>query len=515
MWLDDFRARVEAHPARTAVVARGQRYSYREMWERSAAAGRAASRADTHTRRLIALGDSHACLEAIIGAWIHDRVPLVVAPGLPSAAMDRVRMLVAGDPPRATRPEDREALVLGTSGSTGVPKLVALAQRSLNVALPAIAAWYDQPEDAQLLVPAAMHLARTLINNALLGLRYGWTVHLFPSGTPGSVLQPYIRDQGITVLNGPASLFRLFFRYGSSSTFPSLRHASSGGELVPAAVVNQIRHAFPLARTSITYGSTEAGTRISTISTDDPRSSSGAVGVPLSYISSRIVPVPGVEAPAGELWIRSPTVFLGYLHEDGSYAGLDAEGFLHTGDLVRADPDGCLHYLGRIGGLVKVGGLMVNPREVEQALHTMPGVADALCWAEPHDLLGYAIAAMVVPEPGAHLDERVLRRECHTRMEQHMVPRTLTIVDRLPENPSGKRSLMPAPANCRRRRAAALPPPHLAQHLLEHRQRAVDHLRLGAEGDAEVARPPEAAARHQQQPLLLRGPHERHVVGDG
>jgi acyl-coenzyme A synthetase/AMP-(fatty) acid ligase len=92
---------------------------------------------------------------------------------------------------------------------------------------------------------------------------------------------------------------------------------------------------------------------------------------------------------------------------------------------------------------VKVGGFLVNPSDVEQVLLSFPDVAEALCWAEPHPLLGFALAAEVVPEPGADLDAKTLQRLCLTRLERHQMPRTVSIVDRLPDTPGGKRRLSP------------------------------------------------------------------------
>src|SRR5262249_14442902 len=145
----------------------------------------------------------------------------------------------------------------------------------------------------------------------------------------------------------------------------------------------------------------------------------------------------------GELWLRGPTVFLGYLREDGSYEGLDPEGYYRTGDLIRPDSNGYFHHLGRMGQMVKVGGILVNPVDVEKVLLAVPGVAEALCWPEPHPMLGFVIAAQVVPAPGAHLDAEELRRWCLSRLERHQAPRTIALVDSLPGTPGGKRLLKP------------------------------------------------------------------------
>ncbi|HEX7927125.1 MAG TPA: hypothetical protein VF678_06000, partial [bacterium] len=182
------------------------------------------------------------------------------------------------------------------------------------------------------------------------------------------------------------------------------------------------------------------------ISAKDPRARMGAIGTAAPYLETRILPVPGIPAPAGELLLRGGTLCLGYLQPDGGYAGLDADGFFHTGDLMRIEPDGYLMHMGRIGRLVKVGGILANPAEVEEVLRSLPGVKDALCWAEPHDLLGNTLAAQVVSEPGTDLDVQTLRRACRERLERHKVPHTLTLVEQLAVTPGGKRSLRPLQA---------------------------------------------------------------------
>jgi long-chain acyl-CoA synthetase len=443
MWLDEFRARVGTHPGRIAVVAQGQRITYRDLWKLSAAAAERRSREVPGPRHLIAEADPLACLAGVIGAWIHGKVPVVLAPDLPVDVRRRIQDTIAHDPPAPQNPERREAIVMGTSGSTGFPKLAVLPLSCVTPGMQAISQWYGLPEESQVLLAVPLYATSPLLSGALVGLYSGWTLHLFPPGAPGSVLLAHIRSQDIAVLAGSPSFFSLMLRYSAGSSLPSVRHVSMAGERASRAVLQQMETAFPAARVSVVYGMSEAW-RISALETRDPRAGDGGCGIPLAQIEARIVPVPGIAPPAGELWVRGAAVMLGYLQEHGSYGGLDAEGFLHTGDLARADEEGCLYPLGRTGGVVKVGGQTVYPEEVARVLAELPGVAEALCWAEPHELLGYVVAAMVVPQPDATLDERTLRRECGMRLEKHKVPHTVTFVERLPDGPGGKRRLTPA-----------------------------------------------------------------------
>ncbi|HEX7927124.1 MAG TPA: class I adenylate-forming enzyme family protein, partial [bacterium] len=418
MWLDDFRTRVEQHPNATAIIAREQRFTYRQFWDRSAAAGATACREQPGPRHWVSARDPLAFLEAVLGAWIRDKTPVAITPEMPAETQRLLRERTLAEPPRQADPERREALVMGTSGSTGLPKLAVLPQTHLSLGVGSIARWYGLPEGSQALVATPLSTSTALLSTTLAGLSCGWAIHLYPAGTPGSVLQACMHTHSIEVMNGSSSFFRVFFGYWHGTVFPTLRFNSATGEPGSRNLLEQMHTAFPKSQTNVIYGMTETG-RTGMVSTHDPRAARGGCGVPMPHVEARLIPVPGVEPPTGELLVRGPTIMLGYLEGNGGYTGLDAEGFLHTGDIMRPDPDGCLMCLGRISRLVKVGGLLVNPREVEQVLLQLPGVADAMCWAEPHELLGYQIAAMVTEEPGAVLDEQKLRRECAARVEHH------------------------------------------------------------------------------------------------
>src|SRR5579863_1653633 len=279
MWLDDFRKRVDTQPGWTAVVAKGQSLTYQDLWDRSAASGRARCRDQPGPRHLIAQADSLACLEEVIGAWIHGKVPVVIAPDIPAETQRRVQETIAHDPPAQADPARQEAIIVGTSGSTGLPKLAVLPPGRFNSGLAATARWYDQPEQTQALMAVAIHTSASLISTTLMGLSCGWTLHLFPAGTPGSVLQTHVRAHNIGVINAPPSFYRLFLSYGSGAAFPSLRCTTLGGESVSRALLEHMHAAFPAAKIATIYAMTEAGW-IGVLSSRDPRVPEGGCGIP-------------------------------------------------------------------------------------------------------------------------------------------------------------------------------------------------------------------------------------------
>jgi acyl-coenzyme A synthetase/AMP-(fatty) acid ligase len=150
---------------------------------------------------------------------------------------------------------------------------------------------------------------------------------------------------------------------------------------------------------------------------------------------------PGV---TGTLYVRGPHVMLGYWNlpaetehmlKPGKYPG---ERVLCTHDWFRTDEGGFLYFMGRSDDIIKSRGEKVSPVEVENALATIPGVREAAVIGVPDELLGQAVRAFVVLDPGASYTEQAFKREAMARLESFMVPRDVRFVDDLPKTATGK-----------------------------------------------------------------------------
>ena len=333
-------------------------------------------------------------------------------------------------------------MLLTTSGTTGLPKLAVMPHATMVRTTAALREYFAQPEETNVLVATPMALSSALTPNAFLALGSGWTLHLFHPNTPPPILHACVRSAPIHLLNTVPAFLRIFLRYWNGKPFPAMRRVSFGGEVMPWSSVETIQAMFPKALVNINYGVTEAGNRVSNLDTRDPRARAGGVGKPLSHFDVRVTQLEG--SSAGELRLKGPTVFLGYLQADGSYRGLDEEGFLHTGDLVSFDSDGGMVYRGRRDGLVKVGGRFVNVQAVSDVLRSLPGVADAACWATPHALAGHTLTAQVIPGPGVTLDVSALRDALATRLPSWEIPGELSVRDEITETSAGKRPVVRA-----------------------------------------------------------------------
>jgi long-chain acyl-CoA synthetase len=166
------------------------------------------------------------------------------------------------------------------------------------------------------------------------------------------------------------------------------------------------------------------------------------VGRVLAGIELRVVDDDGRDAlvgDAGEIWVRGPTVFAGYLDDpDATARVLTDDGWLRTGDIALLDEDGRLYLVDRAKDLVIVSGFNVFPQEVEDVLVSHPDVAEVGVIGVPHPHSGEAVKAFVVLESGATLDEDGLIDFAHDHLARYKCPSKVLFVDQLPRTATGK-----------------------------------------------------------------------------
>jgi fatty-acyl-CoA synthase len=130
---------------------------------------------------------------------------------------------------------------------------------------------------------------------------------------------------------------------------------------------------------------------------------------------------------------------LGYWGDaDATAAAIDADGWMHTGDLATMDDDGYVQIVGRIKDMIIRGGENISPREVEELLLTIPGVSDAYVIGVPSDRYGEDVMAWVKLREGHHLRPEELREQCRGRIAGYKIPRHWKVVDRFPMTVTGK-----------------------------------------------------------------------------
>jgi acyl-CoA synthetase (AMP-forming)/AMP-acid ligase II len=225
-----------------------------------------------------------------------------------------------------------------------------------------------------------------------------------------------------------------------------LRTITNTAAALPEQHIHRIRQLFAQARLFSMYGLTECK-RVTYLPPEqlDIRPTSVGRGMPNEEVW--LVDEEGRRLPngsTGELVIRGSNVMLGYWEKPEETAlrlrpgPLPGERVLYSGDLFRTDEEGWLYFVARRDDIIKSRGEKVSPREVENAIHSMPGVYEVAVVGVADDILGQAVKAYVTLVEGALLTERDVIRHCQGRLESFMVPKSVEFVAELPKTNTGK-----------------------------------------------------------------------------
>lgn len=371
---------------------------------------------------------------------IQDEQDKIVADLTPKAVVDSVPD-EGEDFPALDLDENSGAIILYTSGSTGVPKGVLLSHAATCFALDS---WKGpvmdvRPDDVSL---SALPLAHSLgIFGSVLGpLLAGASVAFVPRFSPEDALAA-IEKFHATVFPGVATMFRRIVDCPAMATadVSSLRYALSGAAPCPWTLAQDWKAATGV-RIIRGYGMSELFRPISYSAADD-RDEAEYIGRAVPGVDLRIVDEDGrdlVEGETGEMLIRSPACMTGYLNRpDETAAVLEGEWF-RTGDLAIVSDEGFVRIVGRKKDIILRGGYTIGAAEVETVLMTHPGIAEAAVIGVPHHDLGEDVAAFIALRPGVLLDAEEIVSYCKDRMAAYKYPRQVRILDELPKNATGK-----------------------------------------------------------------------------
>jgi long-chain acyl-CoA synthetase len=369
-----------------------------------------------------------------------------------------IRDLPAADPmPAEVERDDAElAVLLFTSGTAGAPRAAMLTHGNLAANIGQVQSHPGlqvTPDDVGLATLPFFHVFGL---NVALGVALAGGVRsiLLPQFEPMAAAE-LVRRHGATILAGVPAMFAALLELtdaeAPADAFRSVRLAVAGAADLPASVATAF-----LERFGVTiyegYGLTEAAPIVSTTAVDR-RPRFGSIGPPLPGVDVRLVDVDGSDAAVGdpgEIWVRGPNVFAGYWDDPEATARVLADGWLRTGDVAVSDDDGFLSLVDRMKDLVIVSGFNVYPAEVEEVLRTHPDVADAAVIGVPSPRTGEAVAAFLVPRPGAPTPTLAsIRDHVARRLARYKVPTAVHVVADLPRNQAGKivrRSLVPPTA---------------------------------------------------------------------
>jgi acyl-CoA synthetase (AMP-forming)/AMP-acid ligase II len=359
---------------------------------------------------------------------------LTVGDGMDDAAVDACIDGITGDD---------IGDVLFTSGTTGAPKGVLMAHAPT---LRMFSDWCDMTGlvtgDKYLVVNPFFHMFGYKAG-ILASLMQGATIIPKPVFDVDDVLRT-VEAESVTVLPGPPTLYQSILDHPERDRFDlsSLRVAVTGAADIPVELIRRTNEELPFTTIITGYGLTEGGTLTGTNPDDDFETTATTVGRARPGLELRIADDAGNEqgtGQPGEVLVRGYSVMRGYLDDPEETArAVDADGWLHTGDLGTLDERGYLRIVGRRKDMFIVGGFNAYPAEIENLLLAHSGIAQAAVIGIPDDRLGEVGMAFVVPARGAQLQPDELIQWARGAMANYKVPRAVEIVESLPMNAAGK-----------------------------------------------------------------------------
>jgi len=331
-----------------------------------------------------------------------------------------------------------------TSGTTGSPKGAMLRHSAI---CRAFLAWSEviglEAGDRYLVVNPFFH-AFGLNSGILACLMKGVTLVPHPVFDVPAVMRR-VGEERITMLPGPPAIYQTILNHPDLDEFDlsSLRLAVTGAATIPVQMIHAMRDRLGFEKVVTGYGLTEAsGIATMCRHDDDPALIAGTSGRAIDDVEVRVVTPDGAECPAGqpgEVVVRGYNVMVGYLDDpDQTAEAIDAEGWLHTGDIGVMDADGYLDITDRVKDMFINGGFNVYPAEVERLMLAHPEVGQVAVVGIPDDRLGEVGMAFVVPAPDTHPDPADIVSWCRDEMANYKAPRRVEVIDVLPLNASGK-----------------------------------------------------------------------------
>ncbi|MGY0502891.1 FadD3 family acyl-CoA ligase [Nocardia sp. FBN12] len=324
--------------------------------------------------------------------------------------------------------------ILFTSGTTGRSKGTLVAHRQ---ALGVVRGWVEcstlRAGDRYLMIPPFFH-------------NFGYKAGILACLVTGATIVPQatfdvpatlalIESEQITVLTGPPTIYQTILEHPQRAErdLSSLRVAVTGAATVPVVLIERMRDDLAFEVVITAYGLSEtAGFGTMCRASDDAATIANTCGGPIADFELRL-------SDAGEVLLRGPNVMLGYLDDPEATAeAIDADGWLHTGDIGIVDERGYLKITDRLKDMYITGGFNVYPAEIEQTLARLDGIAESAVIGVPDERMGEVGKAVVVRKAGSTLTADEVIAFAASKLANFKVPRLVEFRDQLPYSAAGK-----------------------------------------------------------------------------
>ncbi len=332
-----------------------------------------------------------------------------------------------------------------TSGTTGAPKGATLSHHNIVNNGNFVTSAIRLTAEDRLCIPVPFYHCFGMSMGAVGCVSKGATM-VFPGEgfDPGAVLKA-VAGERCTGLYGVPTMFvgQLDHPDFASFDLSSLRTGIMAGSPCPIEVMKKVVSLMHMSEVTIAYGMTETSPVSFQSSIDDPLEKRvSTVGRVHPHVEVKIVDVAGATVPVGEpgeLCTRGYSVMKGYWDDDAkTHEAVDAEGWMHTGDLATIDAEGYCNIVGRVKDMVIRGGENVYPREVEEFLYRHPKIREVQVFGIPDEKFGEELCAWIVLKPGQIVSEQEIKAFCSGQIAHYKVPRYIRFRTELPMTVTGK-----------------------------------------------------------------------------
>lgn len=333
-----------------------------------------------------------------------------------------------------------------TSGTTGFPKGATLTHRNILNNGYFVTGGQELVPGDRLCIPVPFYHCFGMVMGNLGSTSRGVTMVI-----PGDAFDPRavldaVQNEKCTALYGVPTMFIAEMGLDDFADYDlsTLRTGVMAGSLCPVEVMKRCISEMNLVDMSICYGMTETSpVSTQTLPGDSLEHRTESVGVVHPHVEIQVVdPATGATLPrgeTGEFCTRGYSVMQGYWNDDEkTAAAIDADGWMHTGDLAVMADDGYVNIVGRIKDMVIRGGENIYPKEIEEFLYTHPDIDDVQAIGVPDERYGEELMVWVQPRSGANVDIESIRSFCDGKIAHFKIPRYVKVVDDFPMTVTGK-----------------------------------------------------------------------------
>ncbi|MFI3163343.1 MAG: AMP-binding protein [Bacillota bacterium] len=332
-----------------------------------------------------------------------------------------------------------------TSGTTGFPKGVMLTHNNIVNNGKTIGDCMGFTEKDRLCIQVPFFHCFGLVLAIMASLTHGTTMIPLLYFTPMKAMH-VIHYEKCTAIHGVPTMFiaMLEHRDFKKYNFSSLRTGIMAGSPCPVDIMKRVVDEMNMSEITITYGQTEAspGCTQTTIH-DSLEKRVETVGRAFPFVETKIVdPETGVELGAGEpgeFCARGYNIMKGYYNmPEATAQAIDADGWLHTGDIATVDEEGYYRITGRLKDMIIRGGENIYPKEIEEFIYSIPGVQDVQVVGMKSEKYGEEVAAFVIPKKGENITSADIKHYVGENMARHKIPTLVHMTDKFPMTASGK-----------------------------------------------------------------------------